>query len=81
MNMRELGVALGRMHGQADLGWRDMATGGWAQLESIYSIPWSEQKQDQDQNQNPESCGLGYLYQIKWVWLLKGFPGTCAGIN
>ena len=41
--MRELGVALGQMYGQADLGWRDMATGSWARLESIRSIPWSGQ--------------------------------------
>ena len=41
--MRELGIALGRMHGQAGLGRRDTATGGWTRLESIYSIPWSEQ--------------------------------------
>ena len=41
--MRELGVALGQMHGQADLGQWDMATGSWARLESIRSIPWSGQ--------------------------------------
>ena len=40
--MRELGIALGWMHSQASLGWQDMATGGWTQLESIYSIPGSE---------------------------------------
>ena len=39
--MRELGIALGRMHGQAGLDRRDTATGGWTRLESIYSIPWS----------------------------------------
>ena len=41
--MRELGVALGQMHGQADLGWWDTVTGSWARLESIHSIPWSGQ--------------------------------------
>ena len=41
--MRELGVALGQMYGQADLGWWDTATGSWARLESIRSIPWSGQ--------------------------------------
>ena len=41
--MRELGIALGQMHSQADLGRWDTATGSWAQLESIRSIPWSGQ--------------------------------------
>ena len=36
--MRELGVALGQMHDQADLGRQDTAMGSWAQLESICSI-------------------------------------------
>ena len=77
--MRELSVALGQMHGQADLGWRDMAMGSWARLGSICSIPWSGQ--NWIKIRTPESHRLGYLYQIKWVWLLKGCLGTCVSIN
>ena len=77
--MRELGIALGQMHGQADLGRQDMATGSWARLESIRSIPWSGQNRIKIRTLSPADSGI--YTKIKWVWLLKGCPGTCASIN
>ena len=56
--MRELDVALGQMHGQADLGWRDMATGSWARLESIRSIPWSGQNWIKIRTPSPADSGI-----------------------
>ena len=56
--MRELGVALGQMHGQANLGRRDMAMGSWARLESIRSIPWSGQKWIKIRTLSPADSGI-----------------------
>ena len=56
--MRELGVALGQMHGQADLGRRNMATGSWARLELIRSIPWSGQNWIKIRTPSPTDLGI-----------------------
>ena len=44
--MRELGIALGQMYGQASLGQQDTATGSWAWLGSIRLIPWSRSESE-----------------------------------
>ena len=56
--MRELDVALGQMHGQANLGWWDTATGSWARLESILSIPWSGQNWIKIRTPSPTDSGI-----------------------
>ena len=56
--MRELGVALGQMYGQANLGQWGMATGSWARLELIRSIPWSGQKWIKIRTPSPTGSGI-----------------------
>ena len=56
--MRELGIALGQMHGQADLGWWDMAMGSWTRLELICSIPWSGQNRIKIRTPSPTDSGI-----------------------
>ena len=70
--MRELGVALGQMYGQADLGQQDMATGSWARLESIRSIPWSGQKWIKIRIRTPSPTDLGIYTKLSGRGHSKG---------
>ena len=70
--MRELGIALGQMHGQADLGRRHTATGSWARLESIRSIPWSGQNWIKIRMRTPSPTDSGIYTKLGGHGYSKG---------